>query len=253
MAIVQGMCRNCGSLIIFDDRDDKCECVFCNCVFPASEAIEIMNNPEGRTFANEKFEPSNSGTKHNATRVYSTENLEKRIAREEVKRANSPEIKENEYEVQASDVKAPKGLMAGMLGGTALVIALVLAVYIPKYNARVELKNNIESSISQVFDADSGVDVTSDESGKYYNGFSIFGQTCQFINVVSTENLTYDQAEDLYVNYCDLRAQNVDQAGLRDQGGVVMKIYCNNGYYTVSSSEGDVESVFTADSDNMEG
>ncbi|MCQ2516436.1 MAG: hypothetical protein MJ094_06185 [Saccharofermentans sp.] len=253
MAIIQGMCRNCGSLLMLDDRDDKCECVFCNCVFPTSEAIEIMNNPEGRTFANEKFEPSNSGTKHNATRVYSTENLEKRIAREEVKKATSGDVKKNEYEVQASDVKAPKGLVAGMLGGSALVVALILALYIPKYNARVELKNNIESSISQVFDSDSGVDITSDESGKYYNGFSVFGQTCQFINVVSIENLTYDQAEDLYVSYCDLRAQSIDRAGINSNDGVVMKIYCNDGYYTVSSSEGDVESVFTADSVETEG
>lgn len=252
MAIIQGMCRNCGSLIMFDDRDDKCECVFCNCVFPASEAVDILNNPEGRTFANEKFDPSNSGTKHNATRVYSTENLEKRIAREEVKKANSGEVKKNEYEVQASDVKAPAGLVAGMLGGICLVVAIILAVYIPKYNARVELKNNIESSISQVFNEEI-VDITATEDGKYYNGFSIFGQTCQFINVVSQEDLSYEQAEDMYSSYYDLRAMNIDRAGIIDRDGVVMKIYCNGGYFTVTSSEGNVESVFTPDSVEMEG
>ena len=54
MATKQGMCRNCGSLVMFDDRDDLCECVFCNCVFPSEEAAAILANPEGYEFKNEK-------------------------------------------------------------------------------------------------------------------------------------------------------------------------------------------------------
>lgn len=250
MAIVQGMCKNCGSLIMFDNRDDQCECVFCNCVFPSAEAIEIFNNPEGRTFANEKFEPSNTGSKHNATRVYSAENLEKRIAREDVKKASSGEVKKNnEYEVQASDIKAPKGLVAGIVGGCVLVIALIIAICLPIYNTRVELKSDIETSIAQVFGENSGVDITTDEVGKYYNGFSIFGNTCEYINVVSQENLSQEQAEELYSNYCELRTQSLDRIGAKDSDDVVMKVYCGGGYYTISNAN----TVFTADTEVTEG
>ena len=56
MATTQGMCTNCGSLVIFDDRDENCECVFCHCVFPAAEAVELLANPAGHEFKNEKFD-----------------------------------------------------------------------------------------------------------------------------------------------------------------------------------------------------
>ena len=46
MATKQGMCRNCGSLVVFDDRDDTCECVFCHCVFPSAEADRAANFPD---------------------------------------------------------------------------------------------------------------------------------------------------------------------------------------------------------------
>ena len=48
---------------MFDDRDELCECVFCNCVFPSAEAAEILANPEGREFKNETFEKQ-EGSKH---------------------------------------------------------------------------------------------------------------------------------------------------------------------------------------------
>ena len=88
MATVQGICRNCGSLMMIDDRDETCECVFCNCVFPSSEAIEIFNDPDGREFPNEKFEPSSDGKRHFTTRVFSDESIEKAIKREEIAKSH---------------------------------------------------------------------------------------------------------------------------------------------------------------------
>ena len=38
------MCKNCGSLIVFDDRNENCECVFCHCIFPGEEAIKILED-----------------------------------------------------------------------------------------------------------------------------------------------------------------------------------------------------------------
>ena len=65
MATKQGMCKNCGSLVMFDDRDELCECVFCNCVFPSAEAAKILENPDGYEFKNEKFEKNTeAGAKH---------------------------------------------------------------------------------------------------------------------------------------------------------------------------------------------
>ena len=51
MATKQGMCKNCGSLIIFADRSENCECIFCHCIFPGAEAVKILENPDDYTFA----------------------------------------------------------------------------------------------------------------------------------------------------------------------------------------------------------
>ena len=69
MATKQGMCRNCGSLVVFDDRDDTCECVFCHCVFPSEEAVALLENPEGHEFKNEKFEAKEGGKHYFVTQA----------------------------------------------------------------------------------------------------------------------------------------------------------------------------------------
>ena len=253
MAINQGICKNCGSLIVFDERDSQCECVFCHCVFPSAEAVEIFNNPEGRTFPNEKYEAVEGSGKHNATRVFSTESLEKEIAREELRKANSEERQNNEFEVQAKDVKAPAKLVIGVIAGAVLIAAVILAVTFPMYKSRTALRSDIESDIGQVFDGVAAIDLTTDTEGRYYNGFSIFGQTCQYINAVTDEELSEEDANTIFDNYCALRAEKI-AGGIDDiYDGVVLRLYSAGGYYTVTGADGNVNVEFTEDAGSTEG
>ncbi|MBR1797264.1 MAG: hypothetical protein IJ757_04545 [Clostridiales bacterium] len=249
MATNQGMCRNCGSLIMFDERDEQCECVFCHCVFPSAEAVEIFNNPEGRTFPNEKFEAPTGGVKHNTTRVFSTESLEKQIAREDVRRANEPESKKNEYEVQASDVKAPTKLVFSLIAATVVIVAVVLLISFPMYKTRTALRSQIEGSIGSVFDGIITIDTTTDEEGEFYNGFSVYGQTCQYFNAVTEDEISEEDARTIYDNYCALRAEKIADGSASTSDGVQMKLYCSGGYYTVTGANGNVNAVFTADAE----
>ena len=250
MATEQGICKNCGSLIVFDSRDEQCECVFCHCVFPSEEAIEIFKNPEGREFPNEKYEVNPNATKHNVTKVYSTESLEKSIAREELRKANSGESpKSNEFEVQAKDVKAPKKLVIGVVAAAVAIVALVLAIVFPMYKNRTALRSDIEADISRVFDGIATVDMTSDAEGKYFNGFSVFGQTCQYINVVTTEELSDEDAQAIFDNYCALRAEKIGDGNSDIYDGVQAKIYCAGGYYIVTGANGSVNVERTDDAE----
>lgn len=252
MAIIQGMCKNCGSLIVFEERDSQCECVFCHCVFPSAEAVEIFNNPEGRTFPNEKYEPSESASKHNATRVFSTESLEKQIAREDLRKANSDERPNNEFEVQAKDVKAPKKLTIALFAGAVAITAAVFFITYPIYKARISLRADIESEISEVFDGIATIDTTTDTSGDYYNGFSVFGQTCQYINAVTGEELSEEDARSIYGNYCALRAEKIADGRSDVYDGVVLNMYCAGGHYHVTSANGSVNVEFTEDEGSTE-
>ena len=249
MAIKQGMCKNCGSLIVFDERDDQCECVFCHCIFPSEEAVEIYNNPEGRQFPNEKYEPSTSAQKHNVTRVYSSESLEKSIAREELRKANSEGPKTNEFEVQAKDVKAPKKLVIGVIAGAIAIVGIVMAICYPMYKTRIALRDSIEADIAPVFEGIADVALTSDAEGNYFDGFSVFGQTCQYLNAATEDELSEEDARAIFENYCALRAEKIADGSADTFDGVQIKIYSRGGYYTVTGANGEVNAVFTEDAE----
>lgn len=243
------MCKNCGSLIVFDERDDQCECVFCHCIFPSEEAVEIYNNPEGRQFPNEKYEPSTSAQKHNVTRVYSSESLEKSIAREELRKANSEGPKTNEFEVQAKDVKAPKKLVIGVIAGAVAIVGIVIAICYPMYKTRIALRDSIEADIAPVFEGIADVALTSDAEGNYFDGFSVFGQTCQYLNAATEDELSEEDARAIFENYCALRAEKIADGSADTFDGVQIKIYSRGGYYTVTGANGEVNAVFTEDAE----
>ena len=177
MATKQGMCRNCGSLVVFDDRDDTCECVFCHCVFPSEEAVALLANPDGHEFKNEKFEAKEGG-KHYYSNPVMPDTVSKAVQRDAVSSKNSDDLKlkPSEFEVSPNDVKAPKKLVIGFAAGTLAVILIVLAISFPLYMSRTNLRKAIEADINTAFDSIAKEDV----SGRQY---IIYGLSCQNIKL----------------------------------------------------------------------
>lgn len=56
MAIKNGRCANCGSIIRFDDRNEYAVCPFCNAKTEGKTALDIEANPKKYTFLNEPQE-----------------------------------------------------------------------------------------------------------------------------------------------------------------------------------------------------
>lgn len=240
MATVQGICRNCGSLMMIDDRDETCECVFCNCVFPTSEAIEIFENPEGCEFPNEKFEPSTEGKRHHTTRVFSDDNIEKAVKREELARAqrgdDSPVKKTNEFEVSPNDVKAPAKVVAVIFSIFVLIVVVTMVIALPMYNTRREIAAKISNNIVTVFDGVAEVDTSIGEDG-YAVGYSISGQTCQTVKIITDEDIGEDGARILFENYCSVRSEARGKAG---NAGVNLTIYSGDVIYSVTEKNGSI-------------
>ncbi|MCR4556708.1 MAG: hypothetical protein K5779_02655 [Saccharofermentans sp.] len=229
MATKQGMCRNCGSLVMFDDRDELCECVFCNCVFPSKEAAEIFANPDGREFKNEKFEKQ-EGAKHYYSSPVMPDIVEKAVQREVVskKQSDTAKLKPNEFEISPNDVKAPKKLVIGMIAGAVAIVAIIVAIALPFYFSRKSLKEAITADIGNVF-ATAGSDTVSYSSFKYKQ-FNIYGLTCQFVKLGLSDDIDESQAKTLYANYKQLRT---DKRG-EDSGEVEMYIYTPDTIYFVN-------------------
>ena len=220
MATKQGMCRNCGSLVMFDDRDELCECVFCNCVFPAKEAAELLANPDGHEFKNEKFEKT-EGSKHYYSNPVMPDVVEKAVQRDKVSKTqtDTAKLKPNEFEISPNDVKAPKKLVIGMAAGALVIVAIILAIALPLYFSRKSLKESITADIGNVFDNASTEEVTFTNFD--YKQVNIYGLSCQYVKLGLSDGISEDQAKILYSNYTKLRA---DKRG-EESGEVEMYIY----------------------------
>lgn len=218
MATKQGMCRNCGSLVMFDDRDKLCECVFCNCVFPSAEAAELLANPDGHEFKNEKFEKQ-EGTKHYYSNPVMPDVVEKAVQRDKVSKTqtDSAKLKPNEFEISPNDVKAPKKLVIGMIAGLVAVVAIIMAIALPLYFSRKSLKEAITADFDTIYATSSNVSYSDFE----FKQANIYGLSCQFVKLGLSEDIEEADAQALYFNYAKLRA---DKRG-EDSGKVEMYIY----------------------------
>lgn len=207
MATKQGMCKNCGSLVMFDDRDELCECVFCNCVFPSEEAVKILENPNGYEFKNEKFEKNtDSNTKHYYSNPVMPDVVEKAVQREKTSKSQTTEVKlkPSEFEISPNDVKAPKKLMIGMIAGFVLVVAIILAITFPLYFSRKGLHDSISASMNTVFQI---TPPGGEEKTFEYEQYNIYGLSCQYVKLGLSDEITQDEAATLYQNYTKLRAE----------------------------------------------
>ncbi len=231
MATLQGVCKNCGSLIMFDDRDESCECVFCNCVFPSAEAVEIMNNPDGYEFPNEHYEPSKDTRRHTTTRVFSDENIKNTIKREELDAASGKTgaVKKNEFEVSPNDVKAPLKLVSLIVGISAVVLMIVLVISIPLYNKRKDVKLKIEDRISDVY------------AGVYEDnmGYTIWGQNAQNIKLLTSEEVDEEGALKIFDNYCEVRGDARGKSASASDVKVV--IYSDGCIWTVTNDGAEAD------------
>ena len=226
------MCRNCGSLVVFDDRDDTCECVFCHCVFPSEEAVALLANPEGHEFKNEKFEAKEGG-KHYYSNPVMPDTVTKAVQREAVSsKGDDLKLKPSEFEVSPNDVKAPKKLVIGYSAAALAAIIIVLAISFPLYLSRKKLRDAIAADINTTFDS-----VEKEEtSGRQ---FIIYGQTCQNVKLSLPEGIDKAKAQDYYSKYCELRTAKRDG---NNSGSVKMEIFTPDTIYYVSG-EGVTENV----------
>jgi len=242
MASKQGICKNCGSLIMLNDREELCECLFCDCVFPSAEAIEIAKNPGAYTFPHEKMEKHEGVKKYNVTPVY-PDPIPAAVKRAE---ATAPlKVEKNPYEVSPDDIKAPRKTLWTIVGITLAIIVLVVGITFPIYRDRMDHRNAISASISDkdsVVFSEFSVDTT--KADGYYSGFSLVGQTNGGLAVTTKDAVTNNDVLLTFENYADLRAgkygiKQSDFAG--HYGDVTLTVYAANGIYTLDvGSKGDL-------------
>lgn len=237
MASIQGICKNCGSLIILNGREEMCECLFCDCFFPSAEAIEIANNPGAYTFPNEPQPKRDGVKKFNVTPVY-PDPIPAAVKRAEV---SEPIKKEkNPYEVSPDDIKSPKGTVLRILAISVALIVIVLAIYTPLYLIRINHRDKLSSSIGQVFEK-AGYPVDTTKEKGYYVGFSLSGQKNNVLSVsTEAEELTEEDIYSTFIEYAKLRGEEYDinpnDFG-KYYGDLKVKVIAGNGMFVFEAND----------------
>lgn len=228
MATAHGICKNCGSLIVLDSKEELCECLFCDCVFPAEEAIRIYNNPEGVTFPNEK-QPKREGVKrYNATPVF-TDPIPAAIKSSAKTDGNNNG--EKLFEITAKDVKAPKKVKIIIAAACTGFVVLIVSIFLPLYLSRMSHRDAITKRIDECF-TDITVDVT--EENGYAVGYRLGGQTNGEFTVITNDTLNDAKALAVYEAYCALRADEYGyDSSDKAYDDVTVTIYSNEASYTI--------------------
>ena len=243
MATAKGICKNCGSLIVFNDQDSKCECLFCNCVFPSEEAIELMKNPSDHEFPNEKYEKTQE-----ASHYYATTSLDKVAPiwdREKTtKNAYVEDSSRNEFELSPNDVKAPKKVVMTITLSAVAFVAIVAAISIPLWFTRTNLLKAVEDRIPDVVANQIEVNTSINPDTDRAEGYFISGVNCQKVKLVTADSVTEDVAVNIFENYAQVRAEAGN--GKVNKNDLVVEIYCEGGIYRVTSAKDQITAVYTA-------
>ena len=237
MATEQGICKNCGSLLMVNSNDELCECVFCDCVFPSAEAIEIYKNPDGVEFPNlPQPKREAKAARHVVTPVFE-DVVEKAV---KVDTAQNKETKKIEklFEISPDDIKTPKKVKLAVYITTAACILIVLGISIPLSVIRTKHNSCMGDHMPEVIQ-EAGIPVPTDVEDGYATGYKIFGQNNDKLELVSTEEVSEEQVTKAYMSFCAMRAEEYGYAKdeARYYKGVGLTVYAPNGKYTVKEYE----------------
>ncbi len=196
----EGICKNCGSIVFVDPKEEKCHCLFCDCVFPAKEALEIAKDPSAHTFPNEKqpeyIPEGKAGQKANYEQAF------RQAA--QAKRAEAVAKKRPQYEIKTKalpDVNLSAKQVLSMVAILALVVGLFLALILPMTQKR-DLARRVITDEFQTRLKASSLDPDID----YDKGFAISHMDNSRLDLVAGKEISESDTKELFEIYHAARA-----------------------------------------------
>ncbi|MBO4495634.1 MAG: hypothetical protein J5752_07245 [Clostridiales bacterium] len=237
MATKQGICKNCGSLIMVDSNDELCECVFCDCVFPATEAIEIFNNPDGIEFPNlPQPKREAKAVRHTVTPVFDNA-VEKAVKVDKATTSKEKKV-EKLFEISPDDIKTPKRVKRIVYTVTAACIALIIGISLPITLIRSSHYKKIYKQMPTCIAAgELTVDTTADDG--YTTGFKISGTGNNKVSMVSSTEVDKAKVLKAYESFCAIRGEEYGYESsdtAHYYKGVVLTVYAPNGRFTIEGN-----------------
>jgi hypothetical protein len=207
MALKEGQCPNCGSLLQLDDKNDQGHCLFCDAVFASEDAFKIAASPAGVTFPNLP-QPKYSGPNLNpqltsaqlAARATQLEAAKKKDSK------NSPAKPAEPVYVPRANIKVPNLKLTVRTRLTLSLAALLIIAVVAGISAPMIIsRNTTRADLLSVMAKITPVTVDNDKD------IVIHGMKNQYLQVALPDAVTADQAAAIFAAYSAERAALMDR------------------------------------------
>lgn len=201
MALKEGQCPNCGSLLQLDDKNEQGHCLFCDAVFESSAAYAIAANPAGVTFPNlpqPKYEGPNLNPQLSAAqanvRATQLETTRKKEAKAAAKAAEPTYMLREDLHIPDLTLPFKTRLMLGLVA--LILVAAIAAATLPLILKREAVRADLLAAVGDY------VPVAVDTDKQVV----IHGLNNQRLDVVLPEAVTADEAAAIFTAYGASRA-----------------------------------------------
>ena len=238
----EGMCKNCGSIVYVDPKQENCHCLFCDCVFPSQEALEIKKNPDKYEFLNEE-QPKFTGEEINPQQTKINTNLDQLVEKKTKKTKAKPKPKYNVEKKALPDINLSRKQILSLVGIVIAITALFLVIMLPQTVNRDQQRAKITEQFKMELS-----DEVYKESLDFDNGFSISRLKNSHVELITDNNFTKEDARHIFETYCMIRADVMD-ISLTDQekayNSVTLKISIpeEGGFLVEDKNSNDLESL----------
>ena len=191
MAIKEGRCINCGSILFLDTEMPQGHCLFCDCVFDNAEAFRAQLHPEDFSFPNEP-QPKYEGPSLTPTQVQRGPVLPTVQARREVV--------QDDYvppETKVPSLKIPMKAIALIALVVLLVVGIFLAIAFPLTAKRSKQQAAIVDKFLPrlSYEVDRETDI------------AVHEMKSTDVLLVLDEDIELEDSIDIFNLYCDVRAE----------------------------------------------
>lgn len=229
MAMKQGRCPNCGSLLMVNDADAKGVCMFCHARFNPARAIQIDQNPDDVEFPNE---PQDALTEEENQLAFSSVRSVQVAApvrsqpAPRKKKASKPGQLTPQQKVAMQkrvliEPEVSKQDKLKMIGSIAAVLVIMAAIFLPLTLRRVSKEKELAQRINEI--------AVFDVPGSEYYDFNGFRNT--ELVIVSPVEVTEADVASVMANYKAARAEIYELSSDDLQNNVRLRVAAPNGNF----------------------
>lgn len=224
MALKEGLCVNCGSLLMLEPRNEKGHCLFCDAVFDNEEAFRAKASPDQFTFPNEpqpRYEGPNLDPRPVASAPAAP--IAQPAREKKVAPAFVPKV------THVPDAKIPRRAKIWAIGILVLALAIFAAITVPLTIHRDQQRVAITDAFGATFEEAIDLD----------RNLSIINMKNDHVLLTLKETVSEEEAVSIYEEYCDVRAEVMGlEKGAAAREGVSMRLTTPDGGYLMEVERG---------------